>query len=226
MNILIIEDDKNIADTISLTLLIRWPEADIEKTYIGKDGINAVKEQSPDLVILDLGLPDMNGFDVLKEIRNYSNSAVVVLSVHREDNDIITALELGADDYITKPYKQWDLLSRVKAVVRRRELNSSEIDLTRKQYRLDSHKRILFVGNKVYTLTHNENIILKQMMVGNGRTVTNAALINALWGSNYPNALETLRVFICRLRNKIEADPREPKILCTKVGQGYFLGFD
>lgn len=224
MKIVVIEDDKNIANMITLTLRIRWPEAKIENAYLGKDGIAIVETENPDIVILDLGLPDMNGFDVIKEIRQFSNVSIIILTVHREDDDIITGLELGADDYIIKPFKQLEFLSRIKAVMRRREINTVEIDIKRGKYKLDSQKRIFYIDEKTITLTHIENIIIRLIMQAQGKSVTNTALINALWGYDYPGSLESLRVCIYRLRNKIEVDPKNPKIIKTQTGHGYFLG--
>jgi two-component system KDP operon response regulator KdpE len=226
MKIIVIEDDKNIASMITLTLRIRWPEAEIENSYLGRDGISAIETQNPDLVILDLGLPDMNGFDVIREIRQFSNVSIIILTVHREDDDIIAGLELGADDYIIKPFKQLEFLSRIKAVMRRREINAIEVDIKQGKYKLDSQKRIFFVDDKVITLTHIENIIMRLILQAQGKIVTNSALTNALWGYDYPGSLESLRVCIYRLRNKIEKDPKNPAIIKTRTGYGYFLGDD
>ena len=119
MKVLIIEDDRDIVDVIKLAFDIRWPDAKIVSTHLGERGIELVEEESPDVVILDLGLVDVSGFDALKRIRMFSNVPVLILTVRAEESDIVRGLEWGADDYMVKPFRQLELLSRIRALVRR-----------------------------------------------------------------------------------------------------------
>jgi len=119
MKLLVVEDDEELIEAISLAFQIRWPEAQIISTRSGKKGVEQVESESPDIVILDLGLPDINGFDVLRKIRLFSQVPIIIVSVRAEEADIIKGLEWGADDYIIKPFRQLELLARIKAQVRR-----------------------------------------------------------------------------------------------------------
>ncbi len=129
MKILIIEDDQQIVEAIILAFQIRWPEAEVISTQLGEKGVDLVETEKPNVVILDLGLPDISGFDVLKQIRLFSDIPVIILTARSEETDIVKGLEWGADDYIAKPFRQLELLSRVKALIRRksRTVNESEI---------------------------------------------------------------------------------------------------
>src|SRR4030042_1995566 len=119
MKVLVIEDDREIVDAISLAFQIRWPEAKLISTRLGQKGVELVESESPDIVILDLGLPDINGFEVLQAIRLFSQVPTIILTVRSDEADIVKGLEWGADDYITKPFRQLEFLARVKALIRR-----------------------------------------------------------------------------------------------------------
>ena len=119
MKVLVIEDDKEIVDAISLAFQIRWPEAKVISTRLGQKGVELVESESPDIVILDLGLPDIAGFEVLRQIRLFSAVPTIILTVRAEEADVVKGLEWGADDYITKPFRQLELLARVKSMIRR-----------------------------------------------------------------------------------------------------------
>jgi DNA-binding response OmpR family regulator len=120
MKILVIEDDQQIVEAITLAFQIRWPEAKLVSTQQGEKGIELVESEKPDIVILDLGLPDINGYDVLKQIRMFSDIPILILTARTEESDIVKGLEWGADDYMIKPFHQLELLSRIKALTRRR----------------------------------------------------------------------------------------------------------
>jgi len=130
MKILIIEDDPQIVEAITLAFQIRWPEAKLISTLQGEKGIELAKNEKPDIVILDLGLPDINGYDVLKQIRMFTNNPILILTARTEESDIVKGLEWGADDYMTKPFHQLELLSRLKALTRRRADVNNEATLS------------------------------------------------------------------------------------------------
>jgi two-component system KDP operon response regulator KdpE len=222
MKVLLIEDDKEIIDAISLAFQIRWPEAQLISTRLGQKGCDLVETESPDLVILDLGLPDINGFEVLRQIRLFSQVPTIILTVRSEEADIVKGLEWGADDYITKPFRQLEFLARVKALIRRQ--SGAEADtITYGRLRLDATIGQLFSDGQEIALTVTENHIMAHLMKNGGRPVTHASLAEAVWGDDYPGSADSLKVHIRRLREKVEDDPSHPKLILTRTGVGYFL---
>ena len=222
MKILIIEDDKEIVEVISLAFEIRWPEIDVVSTHLGKKGAELVETEGPDLVILDLGLPDTSGFDVLKDIRAFSKVPILVLTVRGEEADIVRGLEWGADDYMTKPFRQLELLSRIKALTRRANPSADETLVFGKLSYAPTTRRLTNGGSEI-DLTRTEGYILAHLMTNAGQVSTYSGLAEATWGDDYPGAAENLRVYIRRLREKIEADPDQPRIILTRTGSGYYL---
>ncbi len=222
MKVLVIEDDKEIVDAISLAFQIRWPEARVVSTRLGQKGVELVESEAPDIVILDLGLPDINGFEVLRQIRRFSSVPTIILTVRSDESDVVKGLEWGADDYITKPFRQLELLARVKSLIRRHNPSEEEL-LTWGNMRLDPITGQLHKGEKEIALTVTENHILTHLMKNGGRVVTHSNLAEAVWGDDYPGATDSLKVHIRRLREKVEEDPGKPRIILTKTGVGYFL---
>jgi two-component system KDP operon response regulator KdpE len=223
MKVLIIEDDQSIVEAISLALQISWPDSKLVSTHSGEKGIELVENETPDVVILDLGLPDISGFDVLKQVRLFSTVPILILTVRSDEADIVKGLEWGADDYVVKPFRQMELLSRIKLVTRRRSPLVEEAPLVCGKLRFDPATWQLFYGEKEISLTPTEGTILSHLMRNAGRVVTHSNLAEALWGVDYPDAADTLRVHIRRLRTKLEADPSHPQIILTKAGIGYLL---
>jgi two-component system KDP operon response regulator KdpE len=222
MKVLIIEDDKEIVDAISLAFQIRWPEAKVVSTRLGEKGVELVESETPDIVILDLGLPDINGFEVLRQIRLFSSVPIIILTVRAEETDIVKGLEWGADDYIVKPFRQLELLARVRALIRR-QTPAEEETLVVGPLRLEATTGQLLHNNKEIALTITESRLLSQLMRNAGHVVTHSSLAEAVWGNDYPGAADSIKVHIRRLREKIEADPSHPQLVLTKAGVGYFL---
>jgi len=223
MKVLIIEDDQAIVEAISLALQLSWPEAKLVSTHLGERGIDLVEKENPDVVILDLGLPDISGFEVLKQVRLFSTVPILILTVRSDEVDIVKGLEWGADDYVVKPFRQMELLSRIKLVTRRRVPLVEEAPLVCGKLRFDPGTWQLFYGEKEISLTPTEGSIISHLMKNAGRVVTHSSLAEALWGVDYPDAADTLRVHIRRLRTKLEVDPSHPQIILTKAGIGYIL---
>jgi two-component system response regulator VicR len=221
--VVLIEDDAEIIEAVTLTFKIRWPQATFVSTDSGQEGIALVEKNNPDLVILDLGLPDTSGFNVLKEIRRFSHVPVIILTARGEETDIVRGLELGADEYIVKPFRQMELLARVKAVLRRQEAVSEELPLAVGSMTLGPSIRDLTLKGKKINLTRTEGIVLGQLMRHVGHPVSHAILAKALWGEEYPGAAESLKVYVRHLREKIEENPSDPKLLLTRIGAGYQL---
>lgn len=222
MKVLIIEDDREIVEAISLAFQIRWPEAKVVSTHLGEKGVELVESEAPDIVILDLGLPDISGFEVLNQIRNFSNVPTIILTVRSEEADVVRGLECGADDYITKPFRQLELLARVKALIRRQSPSEEETVISG-PLRLDATTGQLHHDGKEIALTITESRILNHLMKNAGYVTTHSSLAEAVWGDDYPGVVDSLKVHIRRLREKIEADPSHPQLILTKTGVGYFL---
>jgi two-component system, OmpR family, response regulator VicR len=223
MKVLMIEDDPDIIEVVSLAFQMRWPDARLVSTHLGEKGIELVESEQPDVVILDLGLPDISGFDVVKQVRLFSDVPILILSVRGEEKDIVKGLEWGADDYLTKPFRQLELMSRAKALTRRHGSASKEENLVYGLFRLNDNNGQLTYGDKEISLTRTEGSIFKCLMKNAGNVVTYSDLAEAVWGQDYPDATDGLRVYIRRLREKLEEDPNSPQIILNKSGIGYML---
>ena len=222
MKVLIIEDDPQIVEAIKLAFKIRWAEAEVISTAQGEKGIEATRTNRPDIIILDLGLPDISGFEVLKRIRQFSNVPILILTVMADESDKVRGLEWGADDYVTKPFKQLELLARVRALLRR-QAPSDEGPIIRGKLCFKPKTFQFFIGANEINLTRTEGIIIKHLMKNCGQVVTHASLAEAIWGTDYPDSAQSLKVYIRRVREKLEDDPSQPHLILTKAGIGYYL---
>jgi len=223
MKILIIEDDRAIVEAISLTLQLNWPDTILLSTHLGEEGIELFQSENPDAIILDLGLPDISGFEVLKRIRLFSEVPILILTVRSDESDIVKGLEWGADDYVIKPFRQKELLSRIKLITRRRGAIAEGTLLVCGQLQFEPSTGQLFHEGREINLTPTEISIISHLMRNVGRVVTHSGLAEAVWGVDYPDAADSLRVHIRRLRTKLESDPSNPKIVLTRAGMGYML---
>jgi len=223
MKLLIIEDDAGIIKVVKLAFQIRWPEANVVSTNLGHKGVEMAETESPDLIIIDLGLPDISGFQVLESIRLFSTVPIIIITVSGDENDIVSGLELGADEYIVKPFKQLEFLARVQALVRRQQQMIEQSPISYGSLRFGPSMSKLIYKGKNISLTQTEGIILYTLMKHSGNVVTYYNLAEAVWGDYYPSADESIRVYISHLRKKIEDDPNSPKIILTKIGVGYYL---
>jgi len=223
MKVLIIEDNREIVESISLAFQIRWPEVSVVSTHLGEKGVEMVETEDPDIIILDLGLPDTSGYDVLKEIRLFSTIPVIILTVRADEPDIVKGLEWGADDYIVKPFKQLELLARVKALMRRNVPDTDDPPRTCGNLRFIPSTFQLFYKDKEINLTRTEGLILQHLMKNYGQIVPYYSLAETVWGEDYPGSADSLKVYIRRLREKIEPEPSNPQLILTKAGIGYYL---
>jgi two-component system response regulator VicR len=222
MKVLIIEDDSQIVEAIKLAFRIRWSEAEVLATAQGEKGVDLTKTEKPDIIILDLGLPDISGFEVLKRIRQFSNIPLLILTVMADESDKVRGLGWGTDDYVTKPFKQLELLARVRALLRRQS-TSDEAPIISGVLRFKPDTFQFFNGNNEIILTRTEGNIIKHLMKNYGQVVTHASLAEAIWGTDYPDAAQSLKVYIRRVREKLEDDPSQPRLILTKAGIGYYL---
>ncbi len=223
MKIVIIEDDKEIVETINIFAKIRWPDADVLSASKGKDGIDIVDTEAPDIVIIDLGLPDIDGFKVLKEIRLFSNVPIIILTARSDEKDIVKGLELGADEYVVKPFSEAAFISRIQALLRRQHLASGQEPVTYGAIRFGPYMKKLNYKSKEIILTRTESIILYELIKSAGGIVSNTRLAETIWGDESMGTDEAIRVYIRRLREKLETDPGNPRLICTKVGLGYYI---
>ena len=224
MKVLIVEDDNEIVEFISLAFETGWPGAEIVSTHHGGHGVELVENESPDIVILDLGLPDIDGFDVLKQIRLFSAVPIIITTVRDSEADIVKGLEWGAEEYVTKPFGQLELLARVRAVLRSR-MSFENINTTVIYGPLKlngSSGQLIYTSNKIQ-LTRSESLILHILIKNAGQVVTFFEIAEALWGDVYPNAADTLRVYIRRLRVKLSTVTQQKVSIKSRPGIGYFL---
>ena len=224
MKVLIIEDSPDITETISLCFELRWPGAKIISTTEGKKGITLAETESPDVIILDLGLPDIDGLEVLKEIRSFSDVPIIIVTVRSDEIDRVKGLELGADDYLTKPFSHMELLARIKAVLRRTrmpELKTNEGSFHSSRLNIDFATRTVTVDGKPVKLTPTEYDLLRYLVMNEGTVLTHRALLEKVWGEEYTDSPEYLKVYAQRLRNKLEEDPSNPKLIISERGVGY-----
>jgi len=225
MKALVIEDDANILEAISLIFQLRWPEMEVASTPSGKEGIAMVETESPDVVLLDINLPDISGFQVLSEIRRFSDVPVLVATVRGEETDTVRGLELGADDYIVKPFSHLELLARVKAVLRRHGVVAAEgaEPFSSGGLRIDFAQRKVSLHDKEVKLTPIEYQLLYHLARSADQSVSSSTLVYKIWGEDYPGAAESLKVHMRHLREKLEEDPANPRLILTEHGKGYRL---
>ena len=223
MKILIVEDDLEVIETISLSFRIGWPDTELVSTRLGQEGIDMVSTESPDMVILDLGLPDIDGFKVLQSIRKTSTVPIIVLTVRDEETDVVKALDWGADEYITKPFRQMELLARTKAVTRRTNAPEENTKIPLGKYNFFPNLQQLQDGENRIRLTSTESRILYYLLINKNKVVSYQELSNSIWGDDIPIPIETLRVHIRHLREKVGTDPSLRKLIGNKPRTGYIL---
>ncbi|RLC94244.1 MAG: DNA-binding response regulator [Chloroflexi bacterium] len=224
MKILAIEDDPDILEVMSLSFRTGWPQAIFVSTDKGTKGIEMVETESPDIVLLDLLLPDMNGFDVLSEIRTFSNVPVIIVSVKVEEMERVRGLEMGADDYICKPFSYMELLARVRAVLRRggtEEDASLPIVFDNGGLVINFRSQEVRLHDMEINLTPIEYRLLCQLAINSGKTVSHQTLIEKVWGQEYLNTPGVLKVHIHRLRRKLGDNPEHPTMITTVPRRGY-----
>ena len=187
----------------------------------GQEAINSVVSNHPDLIILDLGLPDFDGIEVTRRLREWSQTPIIILSVREAENDKIAALDAGADDYLTKPFSTGELMARMRVALRRMTHTPDEPVLQVDDLKMDLSRRLVTVGDEQVSLTPTEYEILRLLLQNAGKVLTHRQLLRQVWGTAYESEMHILRVNISNLRRKIEADPSRPHYLLTEPGVGY-----
>jgi len=222
LRVLIVDDE--IAIQRFLRLALSGEGFVVLEAATGQEALLALAQERPDLVLLDLGLPDMDGVEVTRRLREWSQVPVIILSVREQEVDKIAALDAGADDYLTKPFGVGELLARIRTILRRLASGSAEPVFTLGGLKVDLANRLVTVDDREVQLTPTEYDLLRALVIPAGKVLTNHQLLRQVWGEGY-NDLHILRVNISNLRHKIEPDPSRPTYIHTESGVGYRLSY-
>lgn len=221
LRVLVIDDEPQIRKLLKVSLGAYG--YDLDEAANGQDGINRAAIFKPDLIIVDLGLPDMDGKDVIRQIREWSHSPVIILTARDQEQEKIEALDAGADDYVTKPFGMGELMARMRVCLRRSATTESQPVINCGGLTVDLLLRRVTVDGHEIKLTPTEYEIIKVMAQHAGRVLTHKQLLKAVWGNSYSEDTHYIRVYIGQLRRKIEADPTQPHYIITESGVGYRL---
>lgn len=224
MKILVVDDAPDVIESVRIGFALQWRDTEVIGAVTGERALEDVEQELPDVVLLDVGLPDLDGFEVLRQIRAFSDVPVIMLTARDDTLDKVKGLELGADDYVTKPFNHLELLARVRAVLRRHEMpgptsrapsfraGDLEVDFARQQVRL---------GGTRLDLTPTEYKLLYHLVRNAGHVLPHATLLAKVWGREYVDELDYLRVYVRRLRHKLGDEPDAPRYIRTERGLGY-----
>ena len=223
MKVLVVDDDPDVIEVISLCFSLRWPEADLIAASNGAETLRLVELERPDLVLLDLMLPDIDGFRVCQEVRRFSDVPIVMLTARDAEVDKVRGLEMGADDYITKPFSHLELLARVRAVLRRYESQLPTLGEVFESggLRIDYASRTVTVKGIPVGLTPTEYSLLFHLTRNAGRVLSHGTLLAKVWGREYMEEVDYLKVYIRRLRQKLDGDPETMGRIVSERGVGY-----
>ena len=224
MKILVVDDAEEVVESVRLGFMLQWREVEVLGAGDGETALDLVEREMPDLVLLDIGLPDQDGYWVLEQIRAFSDVPVIMLTARDDTMDKVKGLELGADDYITKPFNHLELLARVRAVLRRLDMPAPksrapsfqagdlEVDFAAQEARLRGQR---------LDLTPTEYKLLYHLVRNAGRVLPHGTLLAKVWGREYVDEVDYVRVYIRRLRDKLDDDPERPRYIQTERGLGY-----
>lgn len=223
ISVLIIEDEKSICDFIGKTLDSH--EYKVTAANNGKDGLALITSSLPDLVLLDLGLPDMDGMDIIRKTREWSSLPIIVISARTQEKEKVQALDAGADDYITKPFGTFELLARIRTAIRHNNKLSDDSQNANRPYAadgltIDFERRLMTLHGKEIHLTRVEYKIVSLLAKNSGKVMTYDTLIDQVWGPYADDNNRILRVNMANIRRKIEENPGEPKYIFTELGVG------
>ena len=217
--ILVIDDEVQIRRLLEITLSSNGFK--ISEAATGKEGLISAATQHPSLIILDLGLPDTDGIEILKKIREWYHKPIIVLSVKNSEDDIIKALDNGANDFITKPFRTMELLARIRVALRHSPGNEINPNLVFGAITIDLVNHTARKNDEILKLTSTEFSLLALLAKNSGRVLTHQTILKEVWGFGYVGQTQILRVFVAQLRKKIEDNPAKPKLLITESGIGY-----
>ena len=222
--ILVVDDEADVVEALRIGFALQWREIDVLGAGDGATALDLIEQERPDIVLLDIGLPDMDGFEVLRQVRAFSDVAIVMLTARDDAIDKVKGLELGADDYVTKPFNHLELMARIRAVLRRLDMPGPatrapsfrsadlEVDFALQEVRLR--------GERI-DLTPTEYKLLYHLVRNAGHVLQHGTLLAKVWGREYIDEVDYLRVYVRRLRDKLDDDPNEPRYIRTERGLGY-----
>ncbi len=217
--ILIIDDEPQIRKLLEINLESNGYK--VSQAQTAKEGMIMAANHPPELILLDIGLPDINGHEVLKELRVWYNKAIIILSVESSEVDIVKALDNGATDYLTKPFRTNELLARIRSCIRRNNTEENKSILTFDDLQIDYNSRIVKKNQEVVKLTATEYQLFCLFAKNEGRVLTHQLILKEIWGVGFQTETQYLRVFVGTLRKKIEDNPNQPKHIITESGVGY-----
>ena len=224
LSILLVEDEKNICDFISTSLSAQ--DYRISTAHRGKEALPIITSQCPDLILLDLGLPDMDGMEIIRQVRTWSSVPIIVLSARTQEQEKVRALDLGADDYLTKPIGTSELLARIRTALRHSNRLNTDSPLYKRPFHakgltIDFEKHLVSVDGKDVHLTQIEFKIISLLAQNSGRVMTYDTIISNIWGPYADDDNSILRVNMAHIRRKLEQNPAEPQYVFTEIGIGY-----
>ena len=217
--ILIIDDEPQIAKLLEFTLHTNGYLTKVATS--AKEGLIMAENHPPELILLDIGLGDDSGHNVLKKLRRWYTKPVIILSVQKNEEDIIQALDNGANDYLSKPFRTGELLARIRSVLRSVNMEEGELIQHYKDLKVDLSTKSVWKNEQLLKLTMTEYNLLALFLRNEGKVLTHQFLLRAIWGPGYISQTQYLRVFIAQIRKKIEEDPNRPQLLITESGLGY-----
>jgi two-component system, OmpR family, KDP operon response regulator KdpE len=222
-SILIIDDEAQIRKLLTITL--QSNNYKVIEAATGNDGVKLVSSHTPDLVLLDLGLPDESGHDVLKHLREWFSNPILIISIQTNEEDIVKALDNGANDYLIKPFRTGELLARIRSALKKAGSEPNIPTAVFNELSIDFANRVVKKNNATVKLTATEYSLLSLFARNDGKVLTHQFLLKQVWGSSQVNESQYLRVFVAQLRKKIETDPNRPRYIITESGIGYrFIG--
>ena len=222
--VLLIEDEPQMRRFLRTTL--RAHDYEVVEATSAREGLAQAAGRNPEVILLDLGLPDMDGLEVTREIRRVARTPIIVISARGQEHDKVTALDLGADDYLTKPFGASELLARIRVALRHSAFppgTAPQPIFQAGELRVDLERRQVFRGDEEAHLTPTEYKLLAALIRHSGRVITHRQLLQEVWGANYADQSHYLRVYMAQLRHKLERDPTRPRLLTTEPGVGYRL---
>lgn len=217
--VLIIDDEASIQKL--LQIILESHDFKVIQATSGLEGLKLAASYLPDVILLDVGLPDISGHEVLAQLKDWFSKSVIMLSVQNSENDIVAALDNGATDYLTKPFRTGELIARIRAAIRRNATDQKTAQWTFHQLRIDLVARLVWKNDHVVKLTQTEFNLLVFFAKNEGRVLTHQQLLKEIWGVGSQMETQYLRVFVGTLRKKIEDNPNQPEHLITENGVGY-----
>ena len=222
--VLVVDDEKLIVKGIKFSL--EHDDMEVDVAYDGEEALSLARQTEYDIVLLDIMLPKMDGFEVCRAIREFSNMPIIMLTAKDGDMDKILGLEYGADDYITKPFNILEVKARIKAIIRRSRKSSgsdSRKMIEKGDLKMDTESRRVFISDKEVNLTAKEFDLLELLVSNPNKVYSREQLLSIVWGYEYPGDVRTVDVHVRRLREKVEENPKEPRYVNTKWGVGYYF---